>query len=210
MPSPYPICIVCLPSVGRISAVNSLPHVRLRLPTPSETVSGSVRVCQPLDYLCKFFSHFSIFCAICSTPKDYYTYTLLVIVLQIHDSDMITGHPLEKIINGPAHHTLHHLYFTVNYGQVRVCPFILMTWPLTNHTFCHYSTSRLQIVGVARTDSQYLNLIRCSKSRCRRQSSGRRPSAKPHRSALSLFVSSRSDTKMNDNNVISCHPAFDM
>ena len=30
---------------------------------------------------------------------------------------MITGHPLEKIINGPAHHTLYHLYFTVNYGQ---------------------------------------------------------------------------------------------
>ena len=36
---------------------------------------------------------------------------------QIHDSDMITGHPLERIINGPAHHTLHHIYFTVNYGQ---------------------------------------------------------------------------------------------
>ncbi|KAF9000694.1 fatty acid hydroxylase [Cyathus striatus] len=35
----------------------------------------------------------------------------------IHDSDMITGHPLETLINGPAHHTLHHLYFTVNYGQ---------------------------------------------------------------------------------------------
>ncbi|KAJ7682645.1 fatty acid hydroxylase [Mycena polygramma] len=35
----------------------------------------------------------------------------------IHDSDMITGHPLETIINGPAHHTLHHLYFSVNYGQ---------------------------------------------------------------------------------------------
>ncbi|KAJ7592952.1 fatty acid hydroxylase [Mycena floridula] len=35
----------------------------------------------------------------------------------IHDSDMVTGHPLEKIINGPAHHTLHHIYFTVNYGQ---------------------------------------------------------------------------------------------
>ena len=31
---------------------------------------------------------------------------------------MITGHFLEKFINGPAHHTLHHLYFTVNYGQV--------------------------------------------------------------------------------------------
>ncbi|KAJ7639001.1 fatty acid hydroxylase [Roridomyces roridus] len=35
----------------------------------------------------------------------------------IHDSDMITGHPLEHVINGPAHHTLHHIYFTVNYGQ---------------------------------------------------------------------------------------------
>ncbi|KAI0346579.1 hypothetical protein BDW22DRAFT_772788 [Trametopsis cervina] len=40
----------------------------------------------------------------------------------IHDSDMITGHPLEKIINGPAHHTLHHLYFTVNYGQYFTLP----------------------------------------------------------------------------------------
>lgn len=35
----------------------------------------------------------------------------------IHDSDMISGHWLENIINGPAHHTLHHLHFTVNYGQ---------------------------------------------------------------------------------------------
>lgn len=35
----------------------------------------------------------------------------------IHDSDMITGHPLENVINGPAHHTLHHIYFNVNYGQ---------------------------------------------------------------------------------------------
>lgn len=35
----------------------------------------------------------------------------------IHDSDMLTGHPFETIINGPAHHTLHHIYFTVNYGQ---------------------------------------------------------------------------------------------
>jgi lathosterol oxidase len=30
---------------------------------------------------------------------------------------MITGHALESVINGPAHHTLHHLFFTVNYGQ---------------------------------------------------------------------------------------------
>ncbi|VDC06405.1 unnamed protein product [Peniophora sp. CBMAI 1063] len=35
----------------------------------------------------------------------------------IHDSDMVTGHPLERFVNGPAHHTLHHIYFTVNYGQ---------------------------------------------------------------------------------------------
>ncbi|TFL04160.1 C5-sterol desaturase [Pterulicium gracile] len=35
----------------------------------------------------------------------------------IHDSDMITGGALEKVINGPAHHTMHHLYFTCNYGQ---------------------------------------------------------------------------------------------
>jgi Delta7-sterol 5-desaturase len=30
---------------------------------------------------------------------------------------MVTGHALEYFINGPAHHTLHHLYFTCNYGQ---------------------------------------------------------------------------------------------
>ena len=37
---------------------------------------------------------------------------------QIHDGDMISGHLLEKYINSPAHHTLHHMYFTCNYGQV--------------------------------------------------------------------------------------------
>lgn len=30
---------------------------------------------------------------------------------------MISGHALEDVINGPSHHTLHHLYFTCNYGQ---------------------------------------------------------------------------------------------
>jgi len=35
----------------------------------------------------------------------------------IHDGDMISGHLLERYINSPAHHTLHHLYFTCNYGQ---------------------------------------------------------------------------------------------
>jgi hypothetical protein len=42
-----------------------------------------------------------------------------VTIIQIHDGDMISGHMLEKYINSPAHHTLHHLYFTCNYGQVR-------------------------------------------------------------------------------------------
>ncbi|KAE8226552.1 hypothetical protein CF326_g7688 [Tilletia indica] len=35
----------------------------------------------------------------------------------IHDSDMICNTPLENIINGPSHHTLHHIHFNVNYGQ---------------------------------------------------------------------------------------------
>ncbi|KAI6025179.1 C5-sterol desaturase [Pisolithus microcarpus] len=53
-------------------------------------------------------------------PLHRYLYLALFVFVNfwsilIHDSDMITGHPLESIINGPAHHTLHHLYFTVNY-----------------------------------------------------------------------------------------------
>lgn len=43
--------------------------------------------------------------------------SLKISPLQIHDSDMLCDHPLEHYINGPAHHTLHHLYFTCNYGQ---------------------------------------------------------------------------------------------
>ncbi|KAG0143221.1 hypothetical protein CROQUDRAFT_673093 [Cronartium quercuum f. sp. fusiforme G11] len=35
----------------------------------------------------------------------------------IHDSELIVNHPLEQFINGPSHHTLHHLHFTCNYGQ---------------------------------------------------------------------------------------------
>ncbi|KAL1409766.1 c-5 sterol desaturase [Vanrija albida] len=35
----------------------------------------------------------------------------------IHDGDMISGGWAEKFINSPAHHTLHHIYFTCNYGQ---------------------------------------------------------------------------------------------
>ncbi|EFP85270.1 uncharacterized protein PGTG_11439 [Puccinia graminis f. sp. tritici CRL 75-36-700-3] len=36
---------------------------------------------------------------------------------KIHDSELIVGHRLEDYINGPTHHTLHHLYFNCNFGQ---------------------------------------------------------------------------------------------
>ncbi|KAF8527609.1 fatty acid hydroxylase [Hysterangium stoloniferum] len=55
-------------------------------------------------------------------PMQHHLFLILFVFVNcwsifIHDSDMITGHPLEKIINGPSHHTLHHLYFVCNYGQ---------------------------------------------------------------------------------------------
>jgi hypothetical protein len=58
---------------------------------------------------------------------------------QIHDSDMITGHPLEAIINGPAHHTLHHLYFTVNYGQVTTPSLQIMPGILTDENLKYFT-----------------------------------------------------------------------
>lgn len=62
----------------------------------------------------------SVFPFIC--PIHRYLYLVLFVAVQIwtiliHDGDMITGHWTEKFINSPAHHTLHHLYFNVNYGQ---------------------------------------------------------------------------------------------
>jgi hypothetical protein len=53
---------------------------------------------------------------------------------------MITGHPLEKIINGPAHHTLHHLYFTCNYGQVCRSIFPIRSLWLTTFSTLHGQT----------------------------------------------------------------------
>jgi len=74
---------------------------------------------------------------------------------------MVTGHALEKVINGPAHHTLHHLYFTVNYGQVRLtvcafCGYLLKAMPSTLHGL---------IVSVVRTASRSRALTPCSRSR---------------------------------------------
>lgn len=63
----------------------------------------------------------SIFVYICPMHKATYLFLFVLVQLWtifIHDGDMITGSWWEKWINSPAHHTLHHLYFTCNYGQV--------------------------------------------------------------------------------------------
>jgi len=90
------------------------PHHKWLIPTPFAShafhpVDGFV---QSLPY------HLFIFLF----PIHRTLYLILFVLVNfwsifIHDSDMVTGHLFEKVINGPAHHTLHHLYFTVNYGQ---------------------------------------------------------------------------------------------
>ncbi|KAF8972110.1 fatty acid hydroxylase [Flammula alnicola] len=90
------------------------PHHKWIIPTPF----GS-HAFHPVDgYLQSVPYHLFIF--IFPLHRVLYL-TLFVLVnfwsIFIHDSDMVTGHIFEKAINGPAHHTLHHLYFTVNYGQ---------------------------------------------------------------------------------------------
>ncbi|KZP23721.1 C5-sterol desaturase [Athelia psychrophila] len=90
------------------------PHHKWIIPTPF-----SSHAFHPVDgYLQSVPYHLFIFIF----PLHRIVYLSLFVFVNfwsifIHDSDMITGHPLESIINGPAHHTLHHLYFTVNYGQ---------------------------------------------------------------------------------------------
>ncbi|KAG6333213.1 hypothetical protein ID866_5882 [Astraeus odoratus] len=90
------------------------PHHKWIIPTPFAS-----HAFHPVDgYLQSVPYHLFIFLF----PLHRYLYLGLFVFVNfwsifIHDSDMITGHPLENIINGPAHHTLHHLYFTVNYGQ---------------------------------------------------------------------------------------------
>ncbi|KIK53980.1 hypothetical protein GYMLUDRAFT_49058 [Collybiopsis luxurians FD-317 M1] len=89
-------------------------HHRWIIPTPFASYAF-----HPVDgYLQSVPYHLFVFLV----PMHRYLYLGLFFAVNfwtilIHDSDMITGHPLENIINGPAHHTLHHIYFTVNYGQ---------------------------------------------------------------------------------------------
>jgi len=90
------------------------PHHKWLIPTPFAS-----HAFHPVDgYLQSVPYHLFIFLF----PLHRWLYLGLFVFVNfwsilIHDSDMITGHPLEHVINGPAHHTLHHLYFTVNYGQ---------------------------------------------------------------------------------------------
>ncbi|KAH7106270.1 fatty acid hydroxylase [Auriculariales sp. MPI-PUGE-AT-0066] len=90
------------------------PHHKWLIPTPFAS-----HAFHPVDgYLQSVPYHAFAFLF----PCHRLTYLVLFVAVNfwsifIHDSDMITGHPLENVINGPAHHTLHHLYFTCNYGQ---------------------------------------------------------------------------------------------
>ncbi|KAH6913165.1 fatty acid hydroxylase [Coprinopsis sp. MPI-PUGE-AT-0042] len=90
------------------------PHHKWIIPTPFAS-----HAFHPIDgYLQSVPYHLFVFLF----PLHRMVYLVLFVLVNfwsifIHDSDMITGHALEKVINGPAHHTLHHLYFTVNYGQ---------------------------------------------------------------------------------------------
>ncbi|KAI0710114.1 hypothetical protein C8Q76DRAFT_695227 [Earliella scabrosa] len=92
------------------------PHHKWLIPTPFAS-----HAFHPLDgYLQSVPYH--LFIHLFPLQRQLYLFLFVCVNLWsilIHDSDMITGHALEKVINGPAHHTLHHLYFTVNYGQVR-------------------------------------------------------------------------------------------
>ncbi|KAK1921215.1 putative C-5 sterol desaturase [Papiliotrema laurentii] len=90
------------------------PHHKWVMPTP-----WSALAFHPLDgYAQSLPYHVFVYLF----PLHKYLYIGLFVFVQlwtilIHDGDMISGHLLERYINSPAHHTLHHLYFTCNYGQ---------------------------------------------------------------------------------------------
>ncbi|KAJ7781087.1 fatty acid hydroxylase [Mycena metata] len=110
-------CIYWVHRILHVPAIYKVlhkPHHKWIIPTP-----WASHAFNPIDgYLQSVPYHLFIFIF----PLHRWLYLGMFVFVNfwsifIHDSDMITGHPLESIINGPAHHTLHHLYFTVNYGQ---------------------------------------------------------------------------------------------
>ncbi|EJU05080.1 hypothetical protein DACRYDRAFT_20626 [Dacryopinax primogenitus] len=90
------------------------PHHKWIVPTPFAS-----HAFHPLDGTAQGMPyHFFVFLL----PMQRHLYLALFILVNIwtviiHDADMLVDHPLLRFINGPAHHTLHHIYFTVNYGQ---------------------------------------------------------------------------------------------
>ncbi|KAH7182527.1 uncharacterized protein B0J16DRAFT_149094 [Fusarium flagelliforme] len=90
------------------------PHHKWIIPTPWAAIAF-----HPVDgYVQSLPYH--VFVYICPMQKHLYMFLFVCVqvwTILIHDGDMITGHWLEKFINSPAHHTLHHMYFTCNYGQ---------------------------------------------------------------------------------------------
>lgn len=90
------------------------PHHKWLIPTPWAALAF-----HPVDgYAQSLPYHIFVYVF----PMHKYLYLVLFVLVQlwtilIHDGDMISGHLLERWINSPAHHTLHHLYFTCNYGQ---------------------------------------------------------------------------------------------
>ncbi|KAJ4347912.1 c-5 sterol desaturase [Didymosphaeria variabile] len=90
------------------------PHHKWIVPTPWAALAF-----HPLDGFVQSLPY-HVFPFIC--PIQRHLYMILFVAVQIwtifiHDGDMISGHWTEKWLNSPAHHTLHHMYFTVNYGQ---------------------------------------------------------------------------------------------
>ncbi|PVG02223.1 putative sterol delta 5,6-desaturase [Serendipita vermifera] len=90
------------------------PHHKWIIPTPFAS-----HAFHPLDGFAQSFPYHMF---IVLFPLHRALYLVLFVLVNfwsifIHDSDMITGHALENVINGPAHHTMHHLYFNCNYGQ---------------------------------------------------------------------------------------------
>lgn len=90
------------------------PHHKWVIPTPFAS-----HAFHPVDgYVQSLPYHFFVF----MFPLHRMIYMSLFVFVNlwtilIHDSDMICNSPLEKIINGPSHHTLHHMHFNVNFGQ---------------------------------------------------------------------------------------------
>jgi len=104
--SPYALCVARIPSCRWLCAVHTVPPLHPPVPDAASPLPRDVCHRQLLEHLRAYQVDFLTRLTRRSRCP-----------FQIHDSDMITGHPLEHVINGPAHHTLHHLYFVCNYGQ---------------------------------------------------------------------------------------------